>query len=481
LALLLSEGAPVLYVAYKSSKAYLFIPRPDGIGYRGWLTLNFKESRLTGDVRMIVLMDPPEESGYDWKYDARLVKVCSNNHDRHFLNLEKYVQIKPLYSAMPKLDEIFAMAKVLWKDETSSINGKACKDEKEKLNILAMRAYLVGCAPHYLFDFKKYRLRLKDISDDVEALLGTEAIPGLFRIAHEVQVIRGGKHLADVPSKFYDLDGGDIVVEGLIPTVTLNGHARGHLLAKHMNDKPSPVIFEQFVEECLLLGGTFQMKQLTFDYTFTPVDNGKKLSLKWTTETVVLPCRKWFSAKDSDEDSIRATIQNLQPGVVFSTREYQSYPVLDFATSQSEWWNAKGGVNKNAKLEYTKLVSEMKRHGLKKVTITIVGFGKIPATEWPFKEAMKTVDEEKWAELEGITVRLWYLTSPRGTVNLELLASQCKDGIFGLLPSQTSAIQQPSFAASLLAATTDEYQYQALSVILKKNESFDTNSTTAEE
>jgi hypothetical protein len=448
--------------------AYLFIPKPDESEYLGWLSSNYDKSRLTGDVRMIVLMDPPEESGYEWKYKARLVKVCSNNHDRHFLNLEKYVQIKPLYPAMPKLDEIFAMAKVLWNDAASSVDGKACKGEKEKLNILAMRAYLVGCAPRYLFNFESYQLRLNDISDDVNALLLRSEIPGLFRIANEIQVIRGGKHLADVPSKFYDLDGEDIVDEKTSwPTVTLNGHARGLLLVKYMNDKPSPEVLEQFVEECLLFGGTFQMKQLTFDYPYKPSKDRKKMSLQWTDEEVVLPRQKWFSDNKSAEDSIRATIQNLPPGVVFSTRLYKSYPVTDFATSPSEWWNAKGGIGKNAKLDLEKLLTEMKRQGLKKVTVTIVGFGKMPATEWPFVQAMKTVDEGKWAELEGITIRLWYLTSPNATVNMGLLATQCKGGIFGLLPSETSAMQQPSFVASLLAATTDVSKYEELSAILR--------------
>ena len=45
--------------------------------------------RLTRDRRMVVLMDPPEEPGYRWMFKARLVKVCPNDHDRHYENAYK--------------------------------------------------------------------------------------------------------------------------------------------------------------------------------------------------------------------------------------------------------------------------------------------------------------------------------------------------------------------------------------------------------
>jgi hypothetical protein len=130
LALLLSKGAPVLYLASKSEEAFLFIPKLDGSGYLAWDLVDYDRTLLTGDMRMIVLMDPPEEDGYKWRCKARLVKVCSNNHQRHFQNVEKSRYIKVLYPAMPKLEEIFAMAKVLWNDTTTLLVKPARTREK---------------------------------------------------------------------------------------------------------------------------------------------------------------------------------------------------------------------------------------------------------------------------------------------------------------------------------------------------------------
>jgi hypothetical protein len=203
---------------------------------------------------MIVLMDPPEEDGYKWAFKARLVKVCSNNYRRHFFNVEKFLKIKVLYPAMPKLEEIFAMAKVLWKDATSNFVGKTCKDKKEMMNILAMRSFLVGCVPRHLFSFTAYKGRLEAIENAVKELGLKEETLAIFAIANEV-LVQGAENLGSVTSRLYNLDGGDFMDEQAMPMASLNGYARGLLLPLITYEKPNPIAFVLLVEQWLVLGG----------------------------------------------------------------------------------------------------------------------------------------------------------------------------------------------------------------------------------
>jgi hypothetical protein len=208
-------------------------------------------------------------------------------------------------------------------------------------------------------------------------------------------------------------------------------------------------------------GGDFEMKQFTFDFPFPDPINARA-----TIEKVFIPPQKQYSPgvkpkSMKNEDFVRQTIQEMEPGVVYSTRLVDNFPAIDFATSSDEWWNAKSG--ENAKISRRKLLDEMERQKLKKVTLTIVGFGKMPGTRWPFEESRDSINQTKWDEMKGITIRLWYLSIPNGKVDINNLASQCKDRVFSLSPSQLSAPQHPSFAVSLHAATTDITDYEKLS------------------
>jgi hypothetical protein len=57
------------------------------------------------------------------------------------------------------------MGRVLWDPSISNLPGTYCQDSKEMENILAMRCFLVGTAPRYVFNYAKFRERLADIAD----------------------------------------------------------------------------------------------------------------------------------------------------------------------------------------------------------------------------------------------------------------------------------------------------------------------------
>jgi hypothetical protein len=300
-----------------------------------WLSSHFRESRLFGDPRMIVLMDPPKTKSYKDGCSARVVKVCANECETHFENIDKFVCTKVLYPSMPKLNEIFAMAKVLWKDETSHFPGKTCKDEQEMKRILAMRSYLV-----------QYQDRLASISVAVKELLVKREsqfdheIMGLFTVANDREVIHGSQALSYISEYIYDLDGGDIVDEQARPTtVTMNGHARGLLFPKVINEKPKRTVVQQFVEESLILGGTFPMQQFTFDYEMILKSNDA-IELKTTMENVLVPVGKRLLAKERNYETDEKIVKTLEPGRVYSSRPSWSDAGFDFATSPNEWWIA---------------------------------------------------------------------------------------------------------------------------------------------
>jgi hypothetical protein len=110
-------------------------------------------------------MDPPDQGTHDWACRARVVNVCPNNSKLHYYNIQKYPQFADcLYAVMPSLSEVVAMGRVLWDPSTSNLPGTYCQDDKEMENILAMRCFLVGTAPRYVFSYAKFRERLMDIA-----------------------------------------------------------------------------------------------------------------------------------------------------------------------------------------------------------------------------------------------------------------------------------------------------------------------------
>jgi hypothetical protein len=123
------------------------------------------------------------------------------------------------------------------------------------MNILAMRSFLVGCAPRYLFSFAAYKGRLEGIANAVKELPGwKQETLAIFAIANEV-LVQGAENLVYISSKLYNLDGADIIDEQAMPMASLNGYARGLLLPLITNVKPDPIAFELLVEQWLVLGG----------------------------------------------------------------------------------------------------------------------------------------------------------------------------------------------------------------------------------
>jgi hypothetical protein len=144
------------------------------------------------------------------------------------------------------------------------------------------------------------------------------------------------------------------------------------------------------------------------------------------------------------------------------------------------------GLRSSATLSIESLAQNMEEHGLEKVTVRIVKVGTMPEmewpheetplVEWPFEETMQTVREDEflWDSLKGVTIRHWYLERPCDFPCLEFLTHDCKDDIFNLSASPESAADQPSFAATLVSATTKVSVYEQLLSLLKE---YDTESS----
>jgi hypothetical protein len=97
---------------------------------------------------------------------------------------------------------VVAMGRVLWDPSTSNLPGTYCQDDKKMENILAMRCFLVGTAPRYVFSYAKFRQRLIDIANHAHCtteqmfpyhhskiMMGTQIMYGNDRVFRAISTI----------------------------------------------------------------------------------------------------------------------------------------------------------------------------------------------------------------------------------------------------------------------------------------------------
>ena len=360
---------------------------------------------------MVVLMDPPEEPGYRWRCRARLVKICSNNYERHFLNAEKESKNRFLYTKMPIIEEMYTFIPYLWPAEDAA--SDVSPEDKRKQ--VALRALLVGCAPRHIFSLDKFTDRVDQIETTVKALSkgGSPGVyPRLMAVLGKEMALSQGSNLATAPSKLYNLDGSN---DRGKPLVHLNSLARAMLWDNIQKDAMTwiPMTasdasdFEYLTESMLLMGGS----QTVVDF-------------KWNNETGSFDCsnheiefpRRVRAGKPvlNEQAVVRNAIKQMrtEKKEVLSTAVCKNYPVIDFVTSPVDWFNAKSGATQ-PKLNLKKFHKELENQGLTKTDDTVtMTFSTLIETPGKDFTPIEGVEEELLESdlLQRTVIRYWKLT-----------------------------------------------------------------------
>jgi len=313
---LLWRGEVVMRVGYKNNMVYAFVPDEHGT-YRVWRHTPARQwdmSVLAADPRAFVLIDPPEgEGGYEHSCNARMIKYVSNNHDRHYRNFDKDGKI--IFTSMPKEEEMVAMIPALWTEDTL-FPGQCADSAEDKEAEVRRRCRLVGCAPRRVFSAKLFTLQLRSM------LTGTKAL------VHEVTWGELGEYLA---GKFCGKD-------GAVGSVS----SKHFFLKKASDDRWEVEAILSPVATVLLRDGLKEHIRRHDNKTAFQFETMIPTLLQMADEPGWARHVRPATQADTSR-AIRSLPATTTDTVVVAST---NYPVLDFATSPTDWFNAKVGDNK---------------------------------------------------------------------------------------------------------------------------------------
>ena len=313
---LLWRGEVVMRVGYKMGDVHLFVPDEEG-QYRVWCSADtdiWAKSVLAGDVRTFVLIDPPEAQArmYSDACGARMIKFASNNEDKHYRNFYKDGHL--VFTSMPTVEEMVAMIPALW-TEATPLPGQKLESKEEKEEEVCKRCAAVGCAPRAVFNGELFKKQLRSVLTSSQELTMNVSWHALLRYLGG-GYSGGDDAVGSVSSKCFLLEGASadrtmaFVRLSPITCVVLRDD-----LLKYMRafDSKSAFEFEQFVPHLM-----------------------KRQDPAWKLQSRP-------SSKAETNAAIRALGDEPSDTVVVAS---SNYPVLDFATSRSDWFNAKAGKDK---------------------------------------------------------------------------------------------------------------------------------------
>jgi len=313
---LLWRGEVVMRVGYKGKVVHLFVPDEDG-NYCVWwadiASISWASSVFAHDVRTFVLIDPPEKDqgrSYTDRCGARMIKFASNNEATHYHNFYKHGHL--VFTSMPTVEEVVAIIPTLW-TELSPFSGQDLESDEDKEEEVRKRCALVGRVPRLVFNAKLFGKQLEKVLDGTHKLVNETSWYQLC-LYLVGKSCGGGGPVGSVSSKHFFLE--TVSDDRTSVRATLN--------------PVTSVLLRQGLEEHIR--GFDGTTAFLFENT-TP----KLLRL-------VLP--EWHThLRPQTQEDTTAAIRRLgdkasDTVVVASV----NYPVLDFATSLYDWYNAKAGA-----------------------------------------------------------------------------------------------------------------------------------------
>jgi hypothetical protein len=340
---LLCRGEAVMRVGYKDESVYLFLPftGPNGTNtYRVWCGVaeSWYISLFASQKMVFALIDPPEDPHYKRAAKCRVIEYCPNNEERHLKNAYKDGHV--IVMGVPSLNEMLCMTSILWSDKSrirTCQNSSSFTTMEEQYDEVTRRCALLGSVPRLVFRGAVFLTTLDDIRRQAASLclaLNPEEL---------VHVYNGGttgvkKQTISEMSRFFIIKPRDetydfsadvdldlrLELRGS-PKVFLNQatvyHVRETLRSK-LSAMTGADAF-QFGEICamLLKGGTWN--NICYPARATILCGA---SLEHTTALILA-----LPSDSSGNVLIRAS---------------NCYPVLDFASSPTTWFNAKVGPKK---------------------------------------------------------------------------------------------------------------------------------------
>ena len=319
---LLHRKAAVLYVGNKSDKMLLFLPG-DGGTYRVWRTRadKFRETRLALDMRVVAVIDPPEEGSYSSMGECRVLKFVSNNAENHFRNWKKDGVL--FVTSMPSSEEVVAMTKVLWNGKTTPHPWQRGEldTEERKVAEVRKRIELVGSIPRLVFDSVSFRDAVK------------ECLNGAAEAAEELTDAALYKALRGKYSSFIEKHSASESSRILF----LNPETHHHETWR--DRQMSQIVFQltpiaEFVlrdrlQKSIVSLRTDNFEEFAFDWLCQT--EGRQPEIQYKRNGVQGAAYQRIACLKSDERRVyRPVVKN--------------FPFIDFATSNVTWFNAKSSI-----------------------------------------------------------------------------------------------------------------------------------------
>ena len=314
---LLWRGEAVMRVSYKDNTAKLFLPEANG-SYQCWQSTEvskWNESLLVAEKTMFALLDPPEHPNYERSGTCHIMEFCSNDDLKHIKNISKDGTL--LHMDMPHFSEILCMVPALY--TASKFKIEHAKEPQDINCALYLRCSLVGCVPGIVFNGPLFIEKLLEIEQNAKEQCNSSNFHGLLDFYKGGRV---GKHKSSssANSRFF--------------YIKPKANDRRFAVA-YLNPATSYYIQEELSEKIARLTGA---QAFEFEDVCAMLLKGGT----WGSETH--PERQIIcGANIAHTTGLIKALTEDQGTVV---RASNCYPILDFATANNKWYNAKVGESK---------------------------------------------------------------------------------------------------------------------------------------
>lgn len=321
---LLYQGAAVLYVGYKSEEMLLFLPGEDG-KYRVWRTLSamFSNTMLKLDSRVVAVIDPPERGAYSARAACRVVMFASNNAKKHFENWEKDGVL--LVTSMPLKWEVLAMVIFLWNEVSTPSMWSShwwqvgkINSLEEKIGEIEKRIDLVGPIPRLVFSSQLFQGAINECLSGAVNAAADVSDSELYKALCGRYSPFIGKHPASVSSRIFFLNSKPRQYR------TWRGREIDRITLQ-LSPLAAHVLQDRLLDRITTLRG-LPFEDFAYDVLC------ERMGLEADTER---------SGDSSWQDGIRRLVALLRNDDVLFRPGSSNFPLIDFASFITEWYNAK--------------------------------------------------------------------------------------------------------------------------------------------
>ena len=293
---------------------------------------------------MYVLTDPPENGMYEATFGCRCILYASNNEGKHDMRgAEKFGRIFVMKT--PTLDEILCMEPVLWSQQ-SLIGKQNCETTELRLEELCNRCAVVGCIIRDVYDGVSFCIAYAAIVKSALQECGQPGIAGELLHLYKGLISVGSRSSVATKSRVFRTD----PVFPSLPEISATDHLQ---VKTRLLPFTAYVVRDKLLEKIVGLEGAqaFQYEDVC--------------AMLWKGG--------WWNSKDLPQRKLVCganlkhtthLIRKSNGGYV--VRASSCYPILDFATSSRDWYNANVG-ERDVKISLNAFVTLMIRLGFGKV------------------------------------------------------------------------------------------------------------------